>query len=244
MEGGIRNEGTIESGSDGIDIVNSTVTGGITNTVDGRIDSDGIGIAVFTSSTVNDGISNAGTITADDAAIVVTSDGIVNGDITNTGTITGAVAVFGETGSGAGIDLFNSGLLDIGTSESFILGDFTQDMDGTLAITLLGFGDYSFAPLDVDNAFLDGLLDLSFIPGFSLSRGQRFTLLDVFGTRSGVFTNFDDDDLVATFNDIELFIDYTEGGDVNLYTVPTPGALVLLGLGALPLVGRRRRKPD
>ncbi len=46
--------------------------------------------------------------------------------------------------------------------------------------------------------------------GTSITGPYVLTLLDVFGTRSGVFSNFADDDLVATFNDIELFIDYTE----------------------------------
>jgi len=235
--------GRIDVVDDGIDIGNSTVGGGISNL--GIIASGDNAIDIGSTSTITGGINNAGTITAATASIDITAGSIVNG-ITNTGTLTGALRVAGESNSGAGIDLQNNGgRVDIGESESVISGDFSQDGSATLAITLRNFADYGDAALGIgDDAILDGLLDLSFITDFLLVGSERFTLIDIAGTLTGTFSNFDDNDVVATFGGIDLFIDYTDTGDVDLYSnaVPEPGGLTLLGLGGLGLIGRWRRK--
>jgi outer membrane autotransporter protein len=77
--------------TDCIEILNTTVTGNVTNTSTGTITpgstAAGIGINVD-NSTINGQISNAGTITVTGIGILVQSNSVVTNGIVNTGTIT------------------------------------------------------------------------------------------------------------------------------------------------------------
>ena len=266
VAGGITNAGTIRAadqgsyGNDGIRVYySSTVTGDITNAAGGLIDAatngGDAGISVDSTSAVDGAIVNAGTIDAgDDDAIVVTSNSSVSGGVSNSGSLTGGLALSGTDGAGGGIDVLNTGVIDIGTRGSSISGGFTQTSTGELAITLLNPFGAGVAALRIGaDVLLDGLLSLTFDSAFSVADGQRFTLLGVGvgGTLGGMFSNYGDDALVSSFGNVGLYLDYADGGDVELYgsaaAAPLPGTLALFGLGALGMVGAgaaRRRKRD
>lgn len=244
--GGITNApgGSIQADEDGIDIdFGSTVVGDVTNAAGASIQADDDGIDIDHFAGIVGAIVNDGSITAKDAAITITSSSGVTGGIMNDGSLTGALRVLGGDGFGGGIDLLNTGLVDLGVSESFISGDFTQDAGGTLAVTLRNFGDYGFPILDVDNAFLDGMLDLSFVPDFAPRSHAEVALVSVFGARTGTFTSFANKELIGTFDGVNLFIEYTGEGDVLLYA-PTPGPLALIAFALPALFARRRRARD
>jgi hypothetical protein len=63
-------------------------------------------------------------------------------------------------------------------------------------------------------------LDMSLVDPFTLSDGEVFDILSVGGTLSGTFAGSGQDDAVAGYGGLGLFIDYTAGGgnDVALYT--------------------------
>ena len=247
IQGGIVNEagGEIVSDfADGIDINDGSTVASITNA--GTITADDNGIEIGASSTVGS-ITNTGTITGDDASIDADATSLVQNGIDNSGTLTGQLDVDGTDGSGGGIDLSNSGSIDILDSESLLSGDFTQTGTGALAVMLLSFGDYTAAPLAIaGDASIDGELMLGFDPGFVFSPLSRFTLIDVGGSRTGLFNNYANGARVANFGGRNnIFIDYTAEGDIDLYATPLPGTAALIGIGALAGLGglARRRRP-
>jgi hypothetical protein len=236
--------GTIESGRAGILVSGpSVIEGDLVNA--GSITSAGDGIAVAGTASVWGAILNTGSITAEDASILVTPTGLVAGNVSNTGTLTGALAIDGinsTTAADNGIDLINAGIIDIGSSESRVSGDFTQTGSGVFRVTLSPFALYAAAPLTIlDDAFIDGILTLTLPSGPLAPGAERFTLFSIGGARSGEFANLAQGALVGTAGRGALFIDYTLEGDIELYYAPTPGTLALFGLGALAGLARRRR---
>jgi hypothetical protein len=154
---------------------------------------------------------------------------------------------------GSPIDLENSGLIDLSGQffSSNVSGDFTQMSTGELAMMLLDPFGTDLPGLSISgDADLDGLLSLTFDTGFSVADGDRFTLLGIGGTLSGMFSNYADDALVRSFGNVGLYLDYTDAGNVDLYgaaAAPLPSTLALIGLGALGLIGAgagRRRQRD
>ncbi len=96
--------------------------------------------------------------------------------------------------------------------------------------------------LATGNVRLDGDLIVSLLAPFSLGGSQQFTIIDVGGLLSGQFIGLGEGALVDRFGGFPLFITYlgNAGRDVVLYT-PEPALAVLVGLGALGLMCRRRR---
>lgn len=263
IAGGITNKGTIRAGNqgtwanDGIGLsYSTTVTGDITNAAGGVIDTatngGDDGISVESTSAINGAIVNAGTLDAgDNDALYVTSGSSVSGGVSNSGSLTGGLAISGTDGTGGGIDVLNTGEIDLGSSTSFISGDFTQMSTGELAMMVLNPFGMGLPALSIaGDAALDGLLSLTFDTGFSVADGERFTLLGIGGTLTGMFSNYSDNALVSSFGGVGLYLDYTDAGDVDLYGVgaaPLPGTLALIGLGAFGMLGAgaaRRRKRD
>jgi hypothetical protein len=250
VQGDVRNaeDGVITAGESGIEIdAAATVTGNVSKA--GEIDSDD-GVQI-NNAEVQGSISNTGTIDADEDGIVIYGTGTqVQQGVSNSGTLTGGLAIYGTDGAGGGIDVLNTGEIDLGSSTSFISGDFTQLSAGELALELLNpFGAGVAALTIAGDAILDGLLSLTFDTGFSVADGERFTLFGINGTLSGMFANYADDALVSTFSGVGLYLDYTDSGNVDLYgaAAPLPGTLALIGLGAFGLVGAgagRRRQRD
>jgi hypothetical protein len=242
VQGGITNtsDGTIQAGADGIDVSSGSRAQSITN--EGTITAVESGIEVDSTAEITGAITNTGTITGDGASIFVSSFSTVGGGITNSGILTGALGIVGDDGLGGGIDLLNSGTVAIGASESFLSGDYTQEATGTFELSLrMNAASYLFAPMIIiGDAILDGMLTFRFANGFGLSAGDRFTLFEIVGTRTGTFANYAQDALVASSGARQLFIDYTPEGNIDLYSVPEPGSLALLGIGALGGLARRR----
>jgi hypothetical protein len=236
----IVNEGSIEAEAGGIAIgSDAVVTGEIRNAAGASIVA-GIGIDLAGGSDTG-AITNAGSIDAE-VSIAVATDA-VGGAIENTGALSGDLWVAGSTASGDGIDLTNSGSIDLGVPavyDSLVSGDFTQTRSGSLAMTVLTFSDYAgLPPLTVlGSVEIAGDLLLSFDPTFGWEPFARLTLLAVGGTRSGLFDNYADNALVQGFGGRQaVYIRYTDAGDIELYTTPVPPTWLLICLG---LLGWRR----
>jgi hypothetical protein len=254
LDSGSAVTGDIHNASDGairasvgIDLVDSRISGGIANA--GEIMA-GSGIAISGGTEVSGDLTNDGTIDAD-VSIAVSSDSI-SGDVTNTGTLIGDLSLAGTNASGDGIDLVNSGAIDLDLPSlglSLVSGDYTQTGAGSLAITLLPFADYvGFAPLTIlGDMDIAGDLLLGFDAAFSFVPFERLTLIDLGGVRTGLFDNYDDNALVMGFGGRRgLYIDYTDAGSIDLYTTPLPATWLLIGLGLLgwhALARRGQRAP-
>ena len=94
---------------------------------------------------------------------------------------------------------------------------------------------------------LSGDLSVSLINGYELSLGQEFTIFEISGDLTGTFAGLAEGDVVGNLGGTYLFITYAggDGNDVVLFTnaapIPEPGSGLLLALGVLGLVTRRRR---
>ena len=119
---------------------------------------------------------------------------------------------------------------------SLISGDFMQTGSGSLAFTRLSFTDYAgLPPLTIlGSVDVAGDLLLGFDEGFSYAPFARLTLIGVGGARTGLFDNYAGNALVKRFDSRRaVYIDYTEDGDIALYTTPLPPTWLLFGLGLL-----------
>ena len=104
VDGGINNSGTIASGN-AINLANSSLTGGITNT--GYLQAGTFGISLAASQLVG-GITNSGTINATQG-IVLDNSTISGGDISNQGAILGANAAVNLHAQSTVVNIQNSG---------------------------------------------------------------------------------------------------------------------------------------
>ena len=131
-----------------------------------------------------------------------------------------------------------------GIAISTVDGDYTQiDPAVVFEIELAGAAAGAFDTLVVTgDATLAGLLDVVPLSGFTPDAGDEFLIMDIGGSRSGLFDGLGEGDLVRSFGSVDLFITYTagDGNDVALFAIPAPGGAVALGLGGLAAGGRRR----
>jgi hypothetical protein len=241
----------------------SAVDGKISNT--GVIDGPGAGFNVAGASIVAGPIENENTI--DSAISLSVSTDSVTGDVNISGTMTGNLYAAGDDGAGNGIDVTNTGAIDLLAPfvfpinaepllppppylvHSLVSGDYTQTADGSLAMTLLTFSQYDVFGVDpfsiLGDADIAVELVLDFDPSFLFEPFDRFTLIRVGDTRTGLFSTYADDDLVSSFGPgRDLYIDYTDEGDIELYTTytaPAPSSLALMAMGLMGWSVRRRR---
>ena len=130
---------------------------------------------------------NGATVTG--GLLHVASGGVF--DVAGAGTLT----LNDSTLFGAGVVIDHvdnaSGITAPGASPGTLVidGDYSQSVDGTLAIEIGGLDDGQFDVLDVGgDATLGGTLDLQFVDGFEPKLGQSFEIL----TATEVFGMFDD----------------------------------------------------
>jgi hypothetical protein len=127
-------------------------------------------------------------------------------------------------GASVGVKVNNAGAsgLAIGsTVGAATIAAYQQSSDSLLDVDLGGLvaGDQFDQLAIAGNAALNGILSVSLVGGFTLSKGQSFEILDIGGVRSGTFTNLLEGALVGNFGK-DLFITYAagDGNDVALFT--------------------------
>ncbi len=101
---------------------------------------------------------------------------------------------------------------------------------------------------------LAGQLNVTLISGHTLGQGDLYGIVDAVGGLSGLFSNYNEGDLVLANSGVNLFITYqglitdssvsvSGGNDVVLFAViPEPATAVVLALGGLMMISRRRRR--
>lgn len=109
-----------------------------------------------------------------------------------------------------------------------VSSDFAMASGDALYIRIEGLLPSQFDALSIGgNVTLAGALNVSVDPGFSLTGGESFQIVDITGTQSGMFAGLADGGLVGNFGGVDLFIDYDggDGNDVVLFTaaVNLPG---------------------
>ena len=151
---------------------------------------------------------------------IVTGNGTLNGNVANvTGTI--------KPGSAT-----TTGTLTLN-------GSYTQNATGN---ALFDFGGYTpgsgFDKLTINgSATLGGNLDLTFVNGFAPVPGDIFDIID-FTSGSGQFSSYS---LTNGANAVEIL--YSPNNvRVRFGETPAPGSLFVLGVGALGIALRLRRK--
>ena len=150
-----------------------------------------------------------------------------------------AMAAGAMTGGGSvGGDLINSGAVlspGDGVGMMSVMGNFSQGIDGVLAIELAGSDNYDL--LDIQgSAEFGGALDVSLLGGFQPSLGDEFDILN-FSSASG---SFDTMSLPELGDGLQWDMSnlYAAG---NLTVVPEPAGILLLVCGSFVFGFIRRR---
>ena len=193
----------------------------------------------------------AGTILTTGGATTTFYDDVLHngGDIrTAAGSFTVFLGSYGGAGSfpGEGLVQFE-GPLGLGNSPAVVDfgGDVRLTSSASTTIELGGLFDGQFDAFRIGGNFdIDGLLDVALIDGFQLGLNQSFLIADVTGTLTGSFTGLLEGALVSTHGGQDLFISYTagDGNDVALYTIPTPGSVMLFCISMALANSPRTRK--
>ena len=154
-------------------------------------------------------------------------------------------------GNGGEGDVQVMGTLTPGNSPASVSfgGDLSLADGSELQIELGGVVEGRFDQVFVmGDLFLDGALDVALIDGFTLEEQQEFLIIDVAGTRTGLFDGLADGGLVGNFDGVDLFINYGagDGNDIGLTTsltaIPEPTAAWPLLAMLCGLSVRRIRK--
>lgn len=183
----------------------------------------------------------------------------ISGAFTNQGTVTGPGApgqflTFTDDVDGPGSFAGNvrfSDLYSPGSSPARVsIGTAAFDPTSSLLIDLAGNTPgtgYDQIAVSGDLLLSGGTLQLNIDPAFTPAPASQFKIIDLTGTRSGIFTGLPEGALVATAGNQNLFITYTggDGNDIVLAAaaVPEPTSLVVLvSLVGAPLILRSRRR--
>ncbi len=198
-------------------------------------------------------ITNGGTVNIEDDLFATLGSGSSSEITITDGTL--------DIEDGLFIAYRNDGSLTVGADATiearrFIVTTLSAaHADVTFQLTEDASGDPLNGLIDVtDISFRDGtrdlLLDLDDTATFEF--GDTFVLID-YETRGAngyptnqVFDNVGDDSII-NFGGVDFFIDYNDpnfsGTALTATVIPEPASLVLLGLGGLCLLGRRRSRP-
>jgi PEP-CTERM motif len=180
------------------------------------------------------GVGGAGTLT-------VQNGGTVSAQTIDIGTL-GVVDAKGGTLIG---NVINGGTLDpLGTAN--IVGDFTQNSDGTLLLDVAGTGLGEFGQIDITSSgVFDGLLNVDFIDGFAPQQGDVFDFVNLTG--SGDFTGLTTE-VSGLLPGFEYSLNFADGSfDLTALNdgqsaAPEPGTLILLGMALMGLALLKRSK--
>jgi len=196
---------------------------------------------IQTGSIINSGsITGSGDFAVDAGIRLFSSAGgtTFSGDILNQvgGSITGgsnSAAVLFDTQTSFDGSLFNDGLID----GSIFLNDGDLFLSDTSVLELEIGSLFEFEEIATSGDItFGGILDISFADGFLPAIGQSFDLFD-FGNVSGEFLEIRSGGVLLDTGDV------TFGGSVSVVSaVPEPSALVVLSLGSVLLLRRRRRE--
>ncbi len=185
--------------------------------------------------TVNNDFHNGGKLTLKDGATLNT----------NTGNIYN-VTIQGQ-GSTWNINT------DVYHASNITIKDNARlNINGSAEFNSLEFGisnnnsDDFYIDITGDLDLLDSYyLEFIFEQGLILRHAQTFNLINIQGSRSGIFTSHNENDVITTINDIDLYITYAagDGNDIALYTIPEPTALLtILTIAPLTLNRRKNKK--
>ena len=142
-------------------------------------------------------------------------------EVNNGGTLRG-------TGSTRAVTVNDGGIVAPGGAESLnVVGDYLQNPGGTLKFEIANANASSGQLNIIDNAVLDGTLEIRFTNGFLPSPGQMFTLFHVYGATTGSFSRIIFPDLRNGFEfQGEIIDDYYQLRALNSGT-PSAGFLDL-----------------
>lgn len=149
------------------------------------------------------------------------------------------------SGSGTVVgNVISEGTVRPGTSPGTlsIVGDYTQNLPGTLFIELAGYdkgSEYDFLSI-TGKATLSGELDVDLLFGFDPATGKEFNILHAENGVIGTFSSYDLPNLPGRYWDVVY-----GPNDVTLgvQPVPLPSTLLLFGSGLVGsgLYSMRRR---
>jgi hypothetical protein len=192
--------------------------------------------------------SSAGSISVkEEANVRFEGDLVQNGSMILAGRATVSGTFSGKGGFEDGGELMIEGQLRPGNSAASVLfdGDLTLNSTANTFIELGGLDTDEFDQMIVTGDFtVDGNLFVSLIDGHSLNAGNSYLIGDILGDRIGKFANFNEGDIVGSFNGFSLSITYGagDGNDIALISaVPEPSSLLLFGISGLAITLRRRR---
>lgn len=181
---------------------------------------------------INIGRFGTGKLTIEDGAVVQTLGGVglaIESNSNGTITVSGPGS---QLNCGNDFNIFvlggaGQGTLNIYDGGSVVTGGWLwMEQSGGQASLSISLSSTSDPLIDVGgDAYLAGSLSVELMQGVSISAGDIFTLIDIGGTQIGSFSNYAQDDLLATFEGIDLRLSYSggDGNDVVAYAVARPG---------------------
>lgn len=178
---------------------------------------------------------------------------IVNGSIANATTTTvQSGATISGSGSVGSLTVNSGATINPGNSPGTLTVNGTYSQAGTLVAEIAGISSGQYDQLIVNGTVnLTGSLTAQFSgTGYSLNDMVFLLVNDGTDAISGIFTGFNEGDIVTSFDGFDWVISYnadsvgntfTGGNDIALRAIPEPSAALLGGFGVLGLLRRRRR---